>query len=213
MLSLQVHMIGADKPWVVRAWSNWHRPWAMMHVAWLDSADAAIVADVRQELVLRMHYTAWCEHYALVPTLVEFDDTPWWQLFSLPSAAFEMAARRVGGALMYAAAPRLRLATTCRADLDATRWALERAQFISRGVCAEIQAAGLNDSLMRHAVLALQWCLKTSAPGLWDRMRRRFPPGDVQAVATCPAPGPIACGGAATLWSSSTRRALLEIDR
>ena len=203
-------MSALELPWIARAWKNWHRPWATTHVGWLDTPHAQIAADPTQELALRLHYNAWCEHHALAPTLNDFHDNPWWRLFSLPADAFEQAARRVGGALMYAAAPRLRLVRHAQDDLEVLRWALKRAQFVPAEVCTALRAASLGNSSMRHAAASLGWCLQASAPALWDRLLRRFAPDDAPPPATRRDPGPAVCNWLTAAWSRSVRLAIDE---
>jgi len=199
-----------ETPWMARAWKNWHRPWATTHAGWLDTSHAEIAADATQELTLRLHYLSWCEHYALAPSLNDFDDTPWWRLFSLTAVSFEQAARRVGAALMYAATPRSRLLRLAHDDLETMRWALERAHFVPREVAAALQSAKLGESSMQHAAVSLNWCLQASTPALWDRVQRRFAPNEALPSATRWDPGPMVSNWLAAVWSRSVLLAINE---
>jgi len=194
-------MLAHSAPWAARAWQHWHRPWAVTHASWLHDAGCA------NELSLRLHYPAWCRQYALEPALTEFDDTPWWRLFSLAPATFEQAARRVGWTLMFAADRRLRLLRDASVDVAGMRWALERAHFMPEPVVAALGEAGTRACAEAHAALSLRWCLD-AAPALWERMQLRFAREHVPADRAVLRPrriDPAVRTHLARLWRAGTR--------
>jgi len=204
-------MSNAPAAWVAQAWQHWHRPWAVTHAAWLDTPHSALAANGAQELTLRLHYHAWCERYALAPTLQEFDDTTWWRLFSLPAARFDQTARRVGLALMFAAQPRLRLVRQADDDAALVRWSLERAQFVPDDVAAALREATLADAPMQYAALSLRWCLADDDTALWARLKLRLAPDHLPTgKTTARGPDATTCASLAALWADSARTVHME---
>jgi hypothetical protein len=201
----------ASAAWVAQAWQHWHRPWAVTHAAWLDPQHAALAADEAHELTLRLHYLAWCERYALPPTPQAFDDTPWWRLLSLPARRFELAARRVGLALLFAVQPRLRLVRRAQDDAALVRWSLERARFVPEGVAAALRDAMPADTPMEHAALSLHWCLVDEDAGLRARLKLRLAPEHLPLGQAAPRhPDATARASLAALWADGTRTAQTE---
>lgn len=164
------------------------------------------------ELALRLHYPAWCHRYALEPTLSEFADTAWWRLFSLPAAAFDQVARRVGLTLMFAADQRQRLLRRAAFDVALVRWALERAHFVPQPAAAAVHGSVATTAPEEHAALSLCWCLDAQ-PALWSRMRLRFAR---EHVAADDAPARPRSADATVqahlgrLWRTAARQALEE---
>jgi hypothetical protein len=166
-------MTSAPAPWVAQAWQHWHRPWAVTHASWLDASRGGPGADDAPEMSLRLHYPAWCAAHALEPTLLDFADTVWWRLLGLPSASFEQVVARVGLTLKFAADPRGRLLRRATVDMEAARWALERAHFVPEPVAVEVRDAASAFDAEAYAAMSLCWCLD-AAPSLWARLRLRF---------------------------------------
>lgn len=225
-------MTDAPADWIVQAWRHWHRPWSVTHAGWLDPAHARLATDGAREFALRLHYPAWCERYALMPTLRSFEDTPWWRLFSLAPARFGHAARRVGFALMFAAQPRTRLVRHAGdgddAQLARTRWSLERARFLPDSLTAAVgeslQADGAvlrgrttgADAPMHCASLSLQICIADIEPDLWARLKLRLDPDHLNDAPRTPrgddVDGQAQAGRAAlaALWADATRATMKE---
>jgi hypothetical protein len=130
------------------------------------------------ELALRLQYPAWCARFALEPVLMEFADTQWWRLFSLSPALFERVVQRVGLTLMFATDRRRRLLRG--AELDLTRWALERSHFVPEPVAAAVRDHVGAPLAEQHAAASLHWCL-AERPALRARLRLRFPRPHVNA--------------------------------
>lgn len=201
-------MLDQHPPWAAQAWQHWHRPWAVTHASWLS--DAPATGGDAHEVALRLHYPAWCDHYALDPTLTEFADTLWWRLLALSPASFEQVSQRVGLTLLFAADQRRRLLRGAKVDLAVTRWALERSHFIPEPVATAVHDAASSPVAEPHAALSLRWCLDEK-PSLWARMRLRFAREHVEDEPPWHDPiDPTVHTHLGRLWRTAARAALEE---
>jgi hypothetical protein len=194
--------------WAVHAWEHWHRPWAVTHPSWLCDDPSMVVGGNTSELVLRLHYPAWCRRRMLESALAGFEDSTWWRLLGLARAPFERVTQRVGLTLMFAASRHRRLLRREAAvDVASARWALERAHFIPESVVVAVGEAESPAAAQRHAALSLSWCVLDEAPALWPRLRMRFPREDVQAEHELPPRHAAAAARAklTRLWDAATR--------